>query len=188
MPAYGNETLPEYLGGDFGIPGAVAPEKNKQLADIMRNRLKAAQTFEQDSAGHVNQLVSDYNKSANRQLKESINQTREDFNKRGLLRSGARMGREAGQQAQSFADRAAYRYGVNENMLNTKNAIEQGAINSGLLYAGNAPGLGSSALGGAQSYVNNDISNMQAAGELFGGIGKGIGTLAGSIYSNTRRS
>ncbi len=180
--------LPEYNVPGFKIPDASVPQPNQNLKDIIGRQLDISKQYEQNIPGMVNGQASTYNRQARSGLTQGIRQTRENFNQRGLLRSGQRQGAEYGLKDQAETDMANNRFNLNQNAVNNKNQLQQNAVNSGLLYAGAAPQLGASALSGANNTLQNDISNMQNAGNIAGGLGSGLGSLAGAIYSKSQQS
>lgn len=170
--------LDVFKGGQ--LPGAQYPAASKSLLDITTGQNKAADDYRANMGAAGDKLSSMYNNQARKTLAKSIKQTRNDFNRRGLLRSGLRMGAESSAKAGAASDMDNYRYNLNKQLLGNANQMDANALGSGLLYTGNAPGLGASALSGPANDLSNNISDMEASqkiyGGLFGGLGSGLGT------------
>ncbi len=182
-------SLPEYNDvPGFQIPNAEYPAAQENIKRAMQKQLQLANDYKANAPGMVNAQANIFNQGERASLKQGIRQTREGFNQRGLLKSGMRQGAEFGQKAAAQSDMANNRYGLNQQATAAGNQLEQNAVNSGLLYAGNAPGIGTGALSGQTNANNTDIANSNAAGSLYGAGGDALAKLTSAIWGNNKSS
>lgn len=173
---------------DLGAPAAPEPnagyqallDKQKQIADDYRKKLPQ----------YSQALGNQYEAGARQNLASGLRQTDQDFNRRGLLYSSARVGQQAGQQAQSASDIASGKQQINQGLLDKANAMDAGVFTTSAGMAG----------ADTQAYnfqAQSDIMNLknqlldeqrngQAMGSLAGGIGALGGLALGSLNFNSQ--
>jgi hypothetical protein len=181
-----NNQLPEYWQPDFKLPTAQYITPNENLLEIMKDQIGRSEDYRNKIGETGDALSHQYNQQAKSRLARSIKDVRGGFNRRGLLRSGMRMGAESGARASSASDMDAYRLNLNRQLLGNANQMDTNALNSGLLYAGAAPSLGSGALAGQQINLDNQISDQRAQQSLYGGLFSGIGSATGAALARRK--
>lgn len=178
-----SNSLPEYSIDDYQIPGVQAPAKPDILKQYMNTQLDQAKQFRNNIPTYSNQLYGQTENTARQNLAQGIKNVQKDYNRRGLLRSGGRIGAEYGQRAQTESGLANAKVGINQGLNTAADQMEANAINTGYGYAGMQPDMTSMALQGQQNALAHSIANMntqsQAFNNIFGGALGGLGYYLG---------
>lgn len=176
-------SMPEYDTG-LSIPNTEVPQSNTGLAKTLQQQQKAYNDYRDNLPKIQKDLYSQYETPARQNLAQGIKQTQKDFNKRGLLNSGLRLGGEAKQKAGAEADMANARYNINQNTKNNLNTLQSGVVGTAYNMANANPNLGNASLGGLASSINQNISNQQMYGQISNQAGQlagyGLGSYLGS--------
>ncbi len=174
------DQYPEYGDSDFKISGAVAPTDDPRLKQIQGTQQAAAKNFRQNIPNYSDTLYNSYAGQAKAGLAKNIQNTRANYNSRGLLRSGMRQGAELGQQANTANDLVNARGQINQGLLSTADQMDTNSFNTSGAIAGMGANLGGSALGGLSNDIQQNNANSQATAGIVGGIGSGIGNGIGT--------
>lgn len=188
----------QITGDDFSGITAKVPNENQFLSDRSRfkkDAIKSAKDYRQNLTSNVEKqsdlAFQPIQAQAKRQLAQNIKDTRNDFNRRGLLHSGARASAEVGNQANMVTALNDYRSKLNQalygNAMNTANTLENNAINMDYLKAGIAPQLGNTYTDQYQNILNQDINSANATSGLMGNIASGAASGIG-YYAGRKRS
>ncbi len=114
-------------------------------------------------------------------LGQGLRNTRENFNNRGLLYSGARVGGEQSVRSQAAGELASGLAGTKQDYANQKTLAQNAYASVDLANQQQTLDMANSAFDTANQ---NSIARMQAAQQLSGGIGAAAGTVAG-YYNRT---
>ena len=181
-------TYPEYTNENFKIPSVEVPSPYSQtqnnIQDVMNRQLKAAQDFRSNMPQYQKNLYNSYETGARSNLAKSIKDVQKDYNRRGLLRSGGRIGAEFGQRAQTEGDLANANLQIWQGLNQEANTLENNALNTAYTLAGSNPNLGSMATGANQAALSQALGNLQAQQSLYGGIFSGLGKGAGYLLGS----
>ena len=166
-------TLPEYYTGN--VPTAQIPGIDPRYQQsVLQGQKNLATQFRSNLPKYQDELGNQFEKSAKQQLAENTKGIKKDFNSRGLLRSGGRMGAEAKAAAQTGYDVAKGRYDINQTLADQADTLENNYINSAYGIAGVNPQIGGGLLQNAQNSLNNQIASNQAMQDIYSGAGKGL--------------
>lgn len=190
--AEGAQSSPETNISGFNVPGVRYPSSTggnqASIKAIMNRQLESARDFRNKQPAYEQSLYNQQESGARSNLAKSIKDTQKDFNRRGLLRSGGRIGAEYQKKAQTAGDLAAARYDINKQVGDQADQLENNAIATGYTYAGANPNLGASALAGNKAALDQALSNMQSQQSVYGNIAKAAGTGLGYYFGNNSSS
>lgn len=153
-------------------------DKQKQIADEFRKNLPT----------YSKTLGNQYEAGARRNLASNLKSTDQDFNRRGLLYSSARMGQQVNQQAQSASDIASGKQQINQGLLDKADAMDAGVFTTGMGLAGQDTGAYQLQAQSDIMGLKNDILNQQREGQALGGLFGGIGALGGAVIAGRPQS
>ncbi len=160
-----------------------APTVNPQYQELLDKQKKIADDYRKNLPQYSQSLGNQYEASARQKLASGLKQTDQDFNRRGLLYSSARVGEQVGQQAQSASDIASGRQQINSGLLDKANQMDAGVFSTGMGIAGQDTGSYQLQAQSDIMSLKNDIYNNQmqlgTLGSLAGGVGSLGGVLAG---------
>lgn len=162
-----------------------APTVNPEYQKILDKQKQLASDYRKNLPQYSTALGNQYEAGARQNLASGLRQTDQDFNRRGLLYSSARVGQQAGQQAQSAADISSGKQKINQGLLDNANKMDAGVFATGMGIAG----------GDTQAYnfqqqsdimsmkndLYNELRNSQAVGSFAGGLGGLAGLGLGQI-------
>ena len=163
-----------------GPNAPIAPTVNPGYQTVLQGQESLANTFRNNLPGYSQQLGDQYQQQQRQQLASNLKATDSNYNSRGLLYSGARVGNEVGQQAQSASDIASGKQQINQGLLNQANQLDTNAFNT-------AVGIANTTNTGAYQVqtqadvegLANQISNTQAQTQALGGLLGGLSSAAG---------
>lgn len=155
---------------------------NAALENMYRTRIGLKNTLS-DQIGSAEGLLKqqqDTNKLAvGEATGEGLRHTRENFNSRGLLYSGAREGGEQKVRSAGASQLAKSMAGSARDSANATNAAK--AAYASVDFANQQDTL-NRANQAFDTANQNNIARMQATQQLYGGLGQAAGTVAGSIH------
>ncbi len=160
------------------------------LLNMYRGRIGEKNSLASQIAGSDSQLTQqqDLNKAtAGSAVGAGLKNTRQNFNDRGLLYSGARQGGEAAVRASGASQLASTMAGTARDAANSKTAAENAYASVDLASQQDTLTRATQAFDTANA---NNIARLQAFQQLGGGIGAAAGSIAGSMspsgpsYSN----
>lgn len=167
-------TLPglmDAMGGQD--PQIQAPQVDDRLKKIRDAQIEQARTYranlplEKERQG---ELAGNDSRLA---LSQKLNDIKQNASSRGLLYSGLRQGAESGAAAQAGGDLAAQREAINQRLESQGNAFDTQAIQTGMGVANQQQGMN-------DFVYNQALAQRQQRNQALGGLGQGIGALAGS--------
>ena len=161
-----------------------APTVNPQYQDLLDKQKKIADDYRKNLPEYSKSLGNQYESGARQKLASGLKQTDQDFNRRGLLYSSARVGQEVGQQAQSASDIAAGRQQINRGLLDKANEMDAGVFSTGMGIAGQDTGSYQLQAQSDIMSLKNDIYNNQMQSSMLGSLAGGAGSLVGLGLGN----
>lgn len=180
---------PEYNQVDenpFQLPSAKLPGADTDLGNVYQQQRKVAKSYRDSIPQQSDEQYNSYSKGARMELAKSIKDTRADFNRRGLLRSGMRQGTELGKQANSVADLASARAKINAGLLDNADQLDTAAFNTAGNLAGQGAGLGDTATSGLKNWATNDLATAMNNQTMLGGLAQGVGSGLGGYFGSRR--
>lgn len=108
-----------------------------QIKDPVARAAEQARQFRAESAGMAQQQGQQAEDKSRRGLAEQISGIKQGASQRGLLYSGLRSGAESNAASGAQSDLAAQRAQINQNLEDTAQGMEQGALQSGMQRYGN---------------------------------------------------
>ncbi len=178
-PEYNNLT-------NFRVPTAQLPGESGDLKNIQQQQIDFSNNFRKNKGALGAQLLNNYARDARAELANNLTKSKASFNARGLLRSGQKIGADAGLKAATESDIRLAKKDINQGLDDQGNYLDSLAFNTAGVRAGMNPGLGQGILAGLGQDVENDISNMQAQQAIYGGLAQGIGNFAGTYYGRKK--
>jgi hypothetical protein len=161
-------------------PEGMDTAASQALENMYTGRIGEKNSLAQQIAGSDSQLTQqqDLNKAAaGSAVGQGLKNTRQNFNDRGLLYSGAREGGEAAVKAAGASQLATSMAGTARDAANSKTAAENAYASVDLATQQANLNLSNQAFDTASA---NNIARLQATQQLAGGVGTAIGTIAGS--------
>lgn len=146
------------------------PTENKPLKETMNRQFKNAADYRSGIQKEQEAQFRPVEAQGRQQLAQGMRDTSRDFNRRGLMNSGKRIG---AQQSQKYGTEAALnnaRYNINQGVLGNADALEAGGITTGYNIAGSNPNLGGLAGSMLTNSTNQQIQNQQAQSQLYSSI------------------
>ncbi len=166
--------------GDAGTSNAEQTALYNQY--LTRIGVKNSMSEEINDAPGLLNKAQDQNKLASGEaLGEGLKHTRENFNSRGLLYSGAREGGEQGVQAAGASQLARNMAGSARDSANSTNAAKMAYASADLANQQDTLNKANMAFDTANQ---NNIARLQATQQLMGGVGQAAGSIAGSYNSS----
>ncbi len=167
-------------GVDFGHNAALENMYSTRIG--LKNNL----SDEINSAPGLLNQAQDQNKLvAGEALGQGLKNTRENFNSRGLLYSGAREGGEQSVQSAGASQLARSMAGTAQDSANSTNTAKAAYAAVDLANQQDTLNRANQAFDTANQ---NNIARLQAMQQLGSGVGKAAGTIAGSYSSPTPNS
>lgn len=179
------EQNPERLTGV--VPDAQMPAKSQALDALKQQQKQLADQFRSKIPEYSDTLYNKSAKNTKQQLAQSINQTRTDFNRRGLLNSGKRMSSELGARSNAANSLYQSRGDINNALLGQADSLENNYVNTGFAQAGLGAGLGAGALSSQQTDLQQQIAALQAQQQIYSGLGQGIGSIGGGLIAGLNK-
>lgn len=180
-----NKMKEDYLAR---LTPAQAPQVNENYQKILDEQKKTASDFRQNIPKYSTTLGNQYEAQARKNLAQSLKNTDRDFNKRGLLYSGMRLGNEAEQQGEAASNVAQGKQQINKGLLDQANQLDAGVLNTaaGIAGQGTQQGLyqGQMDIMNLKNQIQQEQMQSQAMGSLLGGIGTLGGAAIGSAFNN----
>lgn len=168
--------LPEYDFDEFKIPSAELPGKPTDLKKVLKTQIQNAEDYQTKVPEYRTNAFNQADRSIRSDLASGIRNTNQNYNSRGLLNSGKRQTDIGSLNNSANASLDAAKQGINQQLFDTGNNLQNSAVNTGYQMAGLAPALTQGILGPQQVANQNDISNMQFQSQLATGLGQGIGS------------
>lgn len=162
---------------DMTAPKAPTTDPNYQA--LLDKQKGIASDFRKNLPQYGQTLGNQFEQQSRQQLAGSLKSTDQDFNRRGLLYSGARIGNEAGQQAQNASDISAGKQQINSGLLNQANQLDQNALQTASGVAGLNTGQYQVQVQQDVQSLANQISNLQASTQAQAGLMGGLSSVAG---------
>jgi hypothetical protein len=169
--------LPDLLSGED--PNIQAPQVDDRLKKIRDAQIEQARTYranlplEKERQG---ELAGNDSRLA---LSQKLNDIKQNASSRGLLYSGLRQGAESGAAAQAGGDLAAQREAINQRLEGQGNAFDTQAIQTGMGVANQQQGMN-------DFVYNQALAQRQQKSQAMGGLGEGLGALAGSTAAKKK--
>ena len=154
------------------------------LLNMYEGRIGEKNSLAEQIAGSDDQLTrqQDLNKAAaGSAVGEGLRNTRNNFNDRGLLYSGARQGGESAVRAAGASQLASSVAGTARDASNSKTAAQNAYASVDLASQQDTLKRANDAFDTASA---NNIARLQAYQQLAGGIGSAAGSIAGSKSSS----
>ncbi len=129
-----------------------------------------------NNSGQESSAEGNLKASINSELGQGLRNTRENFNNRGLLYSGARVGGEQAVRSGAASAMASGIAGTKQDYANAKTSAQDAYAQVDLAQQQQTVQMASDAFNTANA---NSIARMQAAQALGSGVGSAAGTLAG---------
>lgn len=179
-----NENTASGSGQDVGVDAA----HNNALINQYATRIGLKNNLSDEinqAPGLLNQ-AQDQNKLASGQaVGQGLKNTRENFNSRGLLYSGAREGGEQAVQSAGASQLAQNMAGTARDSANATDSAKAAYASVDLANQQDTLNKANQAFDTANQ---NNIARLQATQQLMGGVGKAAGSVAGSYYNNSAPS
>lgn len=178
---------PQNLVQAPSIPGVATPQRNPQQSALAGQQLQQSQDYLANMQANSDSLYGTAAATARTQLAGTIRGTRNSYNSRGLLSSGAETSAEEGATADTQNQLASTRASINSGLLSTQAGMEGNAFNSYANLAQPGAQIAGTYLSGVGSNIGQQTQNTQIANAAYGNIGQGLGAagaagLAGAIY------
>lgn len=168
--------------GDTGIPSVETPYQNPNLQSTIDRQVSSAKNFRDTMGSTSDRMYSQYESQARRNLAQNLKDVDKDYNRRGLLRSGMRMGAQYGQQASTLNDLARARQSINSGLLDTAGKLDTGAYTTAAQTAGTGYNPADLIMSGQQTQLDFQRAQEDADQSIWNSVLKSGGTVAGSFY------
>lgn len=171
-------SLPEYRFDEFVVPSATVPGRSPASEASLRKQVQTANDYRKNLPSLQAQQADQFKKEAAQNLALGLRGAKKDFNRRGMLHSGMRLGAEAGVRQNTRADLASKIMQNNLALNDQADLLDQAAISSGYNVALANPNLGEIAGGAGNSAANQLAQSMyqnQLWGNLAGAGANGLG-------------
>jgi len=174
------------------INSQLSQEQNKTdvlepFADIQSQQIKRAGDFKTAFPSILDNSMSMARHGLRQQIAEGTNKVRAGANQRGLLYSGLRAGAESDLASQASDQLNKQKVDINTKLTDEGNALDQDAINTGLLMGQLSQNLGNVNNTYRQSLIDQLMGQQsqrdQSLMSLLGAGGQLAGTIAGSALT-----
>lgn len=187
------------LGGGLGgyVPyeeqkvAEAPPDQSAALKATFEKQKALASDYAKGLKSKSDELYGTYQEGARASLPQLINQSRESFAGRGLLRSGYSKKAEAGVVSDINTRLAEKRAEINQNLNQNLNQLEGSVMNTAGLLA--APGADTTSLYGEKMQADLAAEIARAQGDaamvsgFLGGAGQITGSALGSSWGSSRQ-
>lgn len=181
--------LPEYGIGETSVPGAKAPMNRNPLADtLFQRQLQGAKDYSNNLKSTSDNLYNNVAQGARAGLAQNIKGIRNNFNARGLLKSGGEAGAELGAQAKTTQGLQQARGQINQGLLSNLQGMQGNAFGTAAGLAQPGPNIADPYLSGIGTDIASQMQDAQAQGQAFGQISQGVGALGGYGLANAMQS
>lgn len=181
LAALTNEDTSARNGQDSGVDFA----HNSALENVYKGRIGEKNSLAEQigaAPGLLNQQ-QDVNKAVSGQaLGQGLKETRQNYNNRGLLYSGAREGGEQSVKNQGASDLAQSMAGTARDSANSLTAAQNAYASVDLAAQQQTLNLAQTSFDTANA---NNIARLQAMQQLGSGVGAAAGSIAGSYNPST---
>ncbi len=161
-------------------PGGMDTAESQALFNMYQGRIGEKNSLASQIAGSDSQLAQqqDLNKAtAGSAVGEGLKNTRQNYNDRGLLYSGARQGGEAAVRASGASQLASSMAGTARDAANAKTTAQNAYASVDLANQQDSLNRATQAFDTANA---NNIARLQAFQQLGSGLGSAAGSIAGS--------
>lgn len=186
MP-FKSPNMPEIDFPGFIVPGAKIPNASPNLYPLASEQMRLATDFRSNMPAMRQKLQADYVSQARRELANKMADVTKSYNSRGLLKSGMKTGATASARYGAMADIDQGKLGINNQLENQANELENNVLNTSYGIGAQGLGLGPAQLQGTQNQMNSQFYQNQANQEMWNsGLG-GLVNLGTSVFGRNSK-
>lgn len=156
------------------------PEQDPRYQQLLEQQQTLAKDFRNNIPQLADTFMGQVAEVAKKQLATSMENTRQNYNSRGLLYSTARLGAEASNREAEAGDLATKRASINSNLNDEADTLDKQALDTGFNIATMGQTAASQNTTQQSAYLDQALKNQQQQAASVAGLAKGLGGAAGT--------